>query len=257
MTTFNNTLPIKPTDFDANMHVPYEKIKDTKQGGKYIWAKAKIKVPVMRLAFDANADEQQDGRMKYSMALSFLGSDTDTKIQSFREMCEALDNYNIDWATANSAELWNGEDLSNKRVIVEDRYTSMVKMPKKVEYSPTIKINMKTAYGSTKPDFQVFSNQKNDAGSYDEIDIWSEEEGLNLDLFKAKTSMATLIEYAGLYVVGKKIYPSWKLVQCQPKTDGISEKKFALDDSDDEETDKGVVVTDSADEDAPAFDDDE
>tara|TARA_B100001094_G_C17966211_1_gene687986 strand:- start:43 stop:825 length:783 start_codon:yes stop_codon:yes gene_type:complete len=238
MATFDNSIPIKPSDFSPALHAPYAKIKTHQaNGGKYIWAKAKVKVPVMRLAFDFNEhDDERSGRKKYDISLSFLGSDTNTKIESFLDMCKSLDQYNIDWACKNSIDLW-GEDLSapEKRVVVEDRYTSMVKMPKKAEYSPTFKIKLMTNYNTGKNEFQVFSNTKDETGGYPEIDIWNDEEStLDLTMFKAKTEMATLIEYTGMWVVGKKMYPGWKLVQCQPKSSGLQEKKFALADSDDE-----------------------
>tara|TARA_B100001094_G_scaffold168879_1_gene163306 strand:+ start:4825 stop:5616 length:792 start_codon:yes stop_codon:yes gene_type:complete len=238
MTAFDNTIPIKPTDFTPSLHAPYAKIKSHANGGKYIWAKAKVKVPPMRLAFDYNEhDDDRTGRKKYDMSLSFMGSDSNVKIQTFLDMCKTLDKYNIEWACANSTDLW-GEDLSapEKRVVVEDRYTSMIKMPKKSEYSPTFKVKLMTNYNTGKNEFQVFSNTKDpETGAFPEIEIWNEEEAqLDLSVFKAKTEMATLIEYTGMWVVGKKMYPGWKLVQCQPKSFGQQEKKFALADSDDE-----------------------
>ena len=234
MTSFDNNLPIKPADFNPAIHIPYARIKAHNNGGKYIWAKAKVKAPTMRLAFDANMNEDdQTGKKKYDISLSFMGADTDSKIKAFQDMCDSIDTYNVDWATQNSVELW-GEDLTGKRMIVEDRYTNMVRMPKKVEYSPTLKVKLMTNFTSGKNEFQVFSNVKDsETGEFPEIEIWDEENGMNLDVFKAKTSMMTLIEYTGMWVVGKKLYPSWKLVQCQCKSAAV-EKKFALDDSDDE-----------------------
>ena len=233
MTSFDNNTPLKPTDFVPATHVPYAKIKAHQNGGKYIWAKAKVKAPPMRLAFDYNENEdEKTGRKKYDIALSFMGSDTNPKIAALREMCEQLDQYNIDWATEHSVELW-GEDLSSKRDIIADRYTHMVKTPKKSDYSPTLKVKLMTNFATGKNEFQVFSNVKVD-GAYPEIDIWSEEDGLDLSVFKAKTEIASLIEYTGLWVVGKKVYPAWKLVQVQAKA-YAEEKKYALADSDDEE----------------------
>ncbi len=234
MASFDNNTPLKPTDFDPATHVPYAKIKAHQNGGKYIWAKAKVKAPPMRLAFDYNENEdEKTGRKKYDIALSFMGSDVNPKIGALREMCEQLDQYNIDWATANSVELW-GEDLSSKRDIVADRYTHMVKTPKKSDYSPTLKVKLMTNFTTGKNEFQVFSNVKVD-GAFPEVDIWTEEDGLDLSVFKAKTEIASLIEYTGLWVVGKKVYPAWKLVQVQPKSSSNQEKKYALADSDDED----------------------
>ena len=235
MTAFDNNLPIKPADFDCLLHTPYARIKSHANGGKYIWAKAKVKAPTMRLAFNANMNEdEQTGKKKYDISLSFMGSDTDPKINQFYELCDKIDNYNIDWATKNSVELW-GEDLTSKRIIVEDRYTNMIRVPKKAEYSPTLKVKLMTNFTTGKNEFQVFSNVRDtETGDYPEIDIWDEESGMNLDCFQAKTSMATLIEYTGMWVVGKKLYPSWKLVQCQCKS-AVADKKFALDDSDEED----------------------
>tara|TARA_X000001036_G_C20593924_1_gene772033 strand:+ start:476 stop:1249 length:774 start_codon:yes stop_codon:yes gene_type:complete len=256
MTTFDNTIPLKPSEFSPEFHVPYNKIHSHPNGGKKIFAKAKIKAPVMRLAFDANVNEDENGRKKYDFSLSFLGSDTDSKIEEFKNKCDELDNYNIDWATKNSMELW-GEDLTAKRVIVEDRYTPIVKIPKKPEYSPTIKIKLMTNYDTGKNEFQVFSNVKNENKEFPELSIWSEEDGLDLSVFKQKTTMATLIEYMGMWIIGKKIYPQWRLVQCQSKSGASSEKKFALADSDDEEEEESPTEVQDKVEDSRPFDDED
>ena len=257
MTSFDNNVPIKPTDFNPENHFLYDpsKIKAHANGGKYIYAKAKVKAPTMMLPFDANINEDEHGKKKYDISLSFLGSDTDAKIQTFLEMCKAADEYNIDWATKNSVELW-GEDLTNKRIIVEDRYTNMVRMPKKAEYSPMLKVKLMTNYSTHKAEFQVFSNVKDpESGEFPEINTWDDEkEEINVDFFKAKSRMTTLIEYTGMWVVGKKLYPSWKLVQCQNKS-AVVDKKFALDDSDDEGG-QTVSVEDRLDDERDQFSED-
>ncbi len=260
MASFDNTKPIKIADFDAKVHAPYARIKASNNGGKYIWAKAKVKVPPMRLAFDVNVNEDENtGKKKYDVSLSFLGSDTDAKIESFRKMTEALDEYNIDWITSKSEEIW-GEDLTGKRMIVEDRYAKMVRMPKKAEYSPTFKVKLTTNYNTGKNEFQVFSNERNADGEFPELSVWDEDSStLDLNLFKAKAVMSTLIEYTGMWVVGKKVYPSWKLVQCQCKS-AAEERKCCLDDTDDEaEEPVQEQVKDAPEDDAeapPAFQED-
>ena len=240
MSTFDNNAPIKPADFDPTVHIPYAKIKSHPNGGKYIWAKAKVKAPTMRLAFPVNENvDDKTGRTKYDMAMSFLGSDTNEKLGAFRGVLEAFDQYNIDWIQRNSVELFS-EDLTAPamRLIVADRYSPMVKPAKKAEFSPTLKIKLMTNYNTGKNEFQVFGNKKDPvSGAYPDLSetIWSEEGGLDLTCFQPKNEYATLIEYTGMWVVGKKVYPSWKLVQCQPKTSSIQDKAFALGDSDDEE----------------------
>ena len=72
MASFDNNTPLKPTDFDPATHVPYAKIKAHQNGGKYIWAKAKVKAPPMRLAFDYNENEdEKTGRKKYDICLLY------------------------------------------------------------------------------------------------------------------------------------------------------------------------------------------
>ena len=179
--------------------------------------------------------------------MSFLGSDTNEKLGAFRTMLEAFDQYNIDWVQRNSMELF-GEDLTPPamRLIAADRYAPMVKPAKKAEFSPTLKIKLMTNFTTGKNEFQVFGNKKDPvSGVYPDLSetIWSEDGGLDLSCFQPKNEYATLIEYTGMWVVGKKVYPSWKLVQCQPKTSSIQDKAFALGDSDDEEeppTESGV-----------------
>ena len=240
MSSFDNNVPIKPADFDAAIAAPYAKIKSHPNGGKYIWAKAKVKAPTMRLAFPVNENvDEKTGRTKYDMAMSFLGSDTNEKLGAFRAMCEAFDQYNIDWIQQNSVELF-GEDLTAApmRLIVADRYAPMVKPAKKAEFSPTMKIKLMTNYTTGKNEFQVFGNKKDPVtGTYPDLSetLWTEDGGLDLACFQQKQEYATLIEYTGMWVVGKKVYPSWKLVQCQPKSANVQSKEFALQDSDEED----------------------
>jgi len=182
----------------------------------------------MPLAFDISVNQNDEGMNKYDLSLSFRGEEESEKVVSFRKMMDDIDQYNITWATENSEELF-GEDLTNKRDLVEDRYNPLVKMPKKKEYSPTFRVKLPTKMDTETPEFQLFDKDKQEMTFYD-----TETNVMNLDFLTRNTDTVLLIEYGGIWVVGKKFGSNWKLVQGKVYS-STKETGYALDDSDDEE----------------------
>jgi len=183
----------------------------------------------MPLAFDISVNQNDEGMNKYDMSLSFRGEEESEKVVSFRKMMDDIDQYNITWATENSVELF-GEDLTMKRDLVEDRYNHLVKMPKKKEYSPTFRVKLPTKMDSETPEFQLFDKDKQEISFYD-----VSTNVMNIDFLSRNTDTVLLIEYGGLWVVGKKFGSNWKLVQGKVFS-STKETGYALDDSDDEES---------------------
>jgi len=180
----------------------------------------------MPLAFDMSANSYDDQKTKYDISLSFRGEAENDKVTEFRSMMDQIDNFNIDWAAKNSLELF-GEDLTEKRAIVEDRYNSLVKHGKKAEYAPTIRVKLQTKFDSDEPEFQLFDHNR------EELQVYDPDSGsLNLSFLTRNTDVILLIEYTGLWVVGKKFGCSWKLVQGKVFVTG-SAKGYAIVDDDD------------------------
>jgi len=102
-------------------------------------------------------------------------------------------------------------------------------MPKKKEYSPTFRVKLPTKMDSETPEFQLFDKDKQEMSFYD-----VENNVMNLDFLTRNTDTVLLIEYGGLWVVGKKFGSNWKLVQGKV-FNSTKETGYALDDSDDED----------------------
>ena len=224
MSSFN----IQAATFNAESDMNYQKIRTNTKGGKNVRANLRTQTPRMPLAFDLSVNTNDDGITKYEISLSFRGQDDFVKVATFRDMLKAIDEYNITWATENSVALF-GEDLTKKRDLVEDRYNPMLKMAKKVEYAPTVRVKLQTKMDSTEPEYVIFNKEK------EEIPIWDSDTG-NLDLafLTRNTDSVLLIEYTGLWVVGKKFGAGWKLVQGKVYTTN-REMGYALEDDPDEE----------------------
>jgi len=222
------------TQFDASSALNYQKIRTNAKNGKNVRSKFKIQTPRMPLAFDLSSNTYDD-RTKYDISLSFKGEDESEKVQRFHETMVSIDTYNIDWATKNSVELF-GEDLTKKRDLVEDRYNCLVKMGKKVEYAPTMRVKMQTAMDSYKPEFMLFDQDRKEIEIYD-----AGADSLTMGFLTRGVDVVCLLEYTGLWVVGKKFGCNWKLSQAKVYTTVI-ERGYALQDSDEDSDEDAVSV---------------
>jgi len=183
----------------------------------------------MPMAFDVSVNQNDEGMNKYEMSISFRGEEESTKVASFRKMMDDIDQFNITWATENSEELF-GEDLTKKRDLVEDRYNPLVKLGKKKEYSPTFRVKLQTKMDSEAPEFQLFDKDKQEMSFYD-----AESNVMNLDFLTRNTDTVLLIEYGGMWVVGKKFGSNWRLIQGKVYSGVKDIGCQILDCSDDEE----------------------
>lgn len=225
MAAFNN-IPV--TTFAADTDIKYQKIKTNSKGGKNVRCNLHTQTPRMPLAFDLSVNQNDDGRDKYEISLNFKNQDEVEKVAKFRDMLKQIDEFNITWAAKNSVELF-GEDLTTKRDIVEDRYNALLKMPRKVEYAPTVRVRLQTKIDSNAPEYQLYDKEKKEMTFYDE-----ETNALDLSFMTRGTEVVLLIEYTGIWVVGKKFGAGWKLVQGKVYST-TRDMGYALEDDPEEE----------------------
>jgi len=211
---------------------------------KYDNRSLRSQTPQMPQAFELNENKSDSGRISYSTNLSFRYDGEDEKVGAFREFLEAIDLFNVDYATKNSAELF-GKKM--KKDIIEEFHKPIVKWPKNDQYRPTIKVKLPFRDGI--PDFQVYDRKKNQFEIYD-----SETTDTTLDMFSSHVKSVYLLEYTGIWVIGKQFGAGWKLVQAKLYNEPELQGCAIIDDSDDE-----AVVDDDDDtgEDGPAKVDDE
>ena len=93
----------------------------------------------MRIPFGLNVFDQSTPP-KYSINLSFNGYKENPEVKAFYEAIQALDKLIVDEAVKNS-KAWFGKEKS--REVLEEFYTPSLKFPKKDDYPPTMKLNMR------------------------------------------------------------------------------------------------------------------
>jgi len=200
-----------------------------------------VQTPKMSQIFElgeppANGD---GGIPNYNLNLSFRGREDDPKLESYCQMMLALDEYNINYATENSKELFG---KVTKREIVEEFHKPIVKYSTKLtkegdQYPPTMKVKLR--FRDNKPDFEVYDKDKN------EVQIISTEKDgeVNLEMYQPNTKMINLLEYGGIWVVGKSFGATWKVVQSRIYTEEAFRGCAIMDsdDSDDDTPDENAV----------------
>ena len=162
-----------------------------------------IQTPVTQLPYGMNVFDKDGKNPKYSIDLSFRGSDDDAKVKAFYEFAQAFDERMIQLAMEN-AQSWF--KLSNpSREIINAFYTPMVKIPRDKEgkvkpYPPTCKIALKQKDG-------VFSTEFYDPEK-------KRYEGMPVEeLLVARTKVRCIIRCNGLWIAGSKFGPMWKAEQ--------------------------------------------
>ena len=193
----------------------------------------RTQTPRMIQAFDINADKRDDGSMAYSFNVSFRGDEENVKLENFRKMLEQMDEYNINYATENSASIFGKK---KSREVIEENYTPMVKWSKKEGYRPTLKIKM--PFYDEKPGFVVFDKNR------EPIEI-EEDDEIDLSMFSAGCEAIHLLEFTGLWQTNNKFGGTWKLVQTKMCSEPNQLAGYMLDEDSDDE---GVVVKDDKEE---------
>ncbi len=143
---------------------------------------------------------------KYDLTLSFKGSDTNPKIETFLTKLKEIENKVIDDAFENR-QPWFKDDFSDQKIIVTKMFSPIVKIDKdkntgKVvgKYPPTIR-------------FKLPYDNENDRFSFSSYDMNGEAIDLTDIITKLKGGRAQLIvELNSIWFAGGKFGCTWKLI---------------------------------------------
>ena len=197
--------------------------------------KFRVQTPKMIQAFELNADKRDDNSMAYSINVSFRGDEEGTKLDNFRKMLEQMDEYNINYATDHSKEIFGKK---KSREVIEENYTPMVKHSKKQGYRPTLKLKMPIY--DDKPGFTVFNKDKELIPT-----LIEEDDTIDLSMFTGGSEAVHLIEFTGLWQTNNKFGGTWKLIQTKMYSSPGQLAGYMMDeDSDDEPEVKPEIVDD-------------
>jgi len=201
----------------------YSEVKTLTSGAKSVYinygtGKLRIQTPVMYLPYGVNEggfedkNAKQDPKKgdkkdkKYDLTLSFKGSDTNPKIETFLTKLEEIENKVIDDAFENR-QPWFKDDFSDQKIIVTKMFSPIVKIDKdkntgKVvgKYPPTIR-------------FKLPYDNENDRFSFSSYDMNGEAIDLTDIITKLKGGRAQLIvELNSIWFAGGKFGCTWKLI---------------------------------------------
>ena len=144
------------------------KLCKNKQGNNTVFISTKsnnkiiLQTPKMPAPFGVS-EYTTEGGLKYSLNLSFLQIDSDSKVEKFYTMCKDIDNMMIETAFTNSTK-WFGKQLSKD--VIEEFYRPLLKPGKHKEgdeyYPDTIKFKLRTY--NDKLTVSMFDKEKNPIG---------------------------------------------------------------------------------------------
>lgn len=222
----------------------YSEVKTLTSGAKSVYinygaGKLRIQTPVMYLPYGVNEggfedkNAKQDPKKgdkkdkKYDLTLSFKGSDTNPKIETFLTKLKEIENKVIDDAFENR-QPWFKDDFSDQKIIVTKMFSPIVKIDKdkntgKVvgKYPPTIR-------------FKLPYDNENDRFSFSSYDMNGEAIDLTDILTKLKGGRAQLIvELNSIWFAGGKFGCTWKLIIGKFQRSISSDVSF-IEDSDTE-----------------------
>lgn len=235
--------PIKSTNFNTN-NITTKDVATRASGMKsvpvrYEGSVLQVQTPKMSQIFDLGEPPQSagDGIPNYNLNLSFRGKEDDAKLDSFCSMMAALDEYNLNYATENSKELFG---KVCKREIVEEFHKPIVKYSTKLtkeggQYPPTMKVKLR--FRDNRPDFEVYDKDKK------EVAVVTEGGEVSLEMFQQGTKMINLLEYGGIWVVGKSFGATWKVVQTRLYSEDTFKGCAIVDSDDSDDEDSGAAVT--------------
>ena len=141
-----STMITLPKNFNTS-EITNEPVKTNALGGKAVYLKYNdqkkitIQTPLVAAPFGLSTyTDDKTGVTKYSIDMSFKGSDTDPKIKKLQTKMEEMDNFILGLAEKNSKE-WLGKKMSKE--VVEALYRPVVKQAKDPEkYAPTMKMKI-------------------------------------------------------------------------------------------------------------------
>lgn len=201
----------------------------------------RFQTPKMEQVFNVSEPLNTEGtNVLYGLDLSFRGEETDPKIKAFRETMGALDEFNLDYATKNSRELF-GKTIT--REVVKEFQKPILKFSDKkmqsgAQYPPTMKTKLR--FKMDRPGFEVYDKHKK------LLDVYNDQGMPDLGMYQHGTKMINLLEYGGLWVVNKSFGATWRVVQTLLCSQTDPKGCFIMD-SDDE--DDHTAISGGSDED--------
>jgi hypothetical protein len=226
---------IKLSEFDVN-NIKVSAPKVNQAGGKNITTNYNLADDVIGLVFQTPRmlsfgvnkwvdPNNPNATPICSVTLSFMGMDTNPKLQEFHEALSALDNWAVDAASKNSWEWLSRKNLS--RETLDTVYTHCIKVP----------LDQQTGEPNGKPHSMKIKLKSNDSGfssvffNKEKNIIPSEELELH---FNKGSNVRALIQCTGFWVAAGKFGLSWKLLQMVVEPRPVFGKEYAFDDSEED-----------------------
>ncbi len=221
--------------------VGYKKIEVNDLGGKHIpmiYNGEQLEVEFRNVMCPYGVGDFKDNG-KYSMQISLGGSEN---LQKVVGILEELDDVNIRTSSENS-KAWLNKKMTAEIIKAADTYKSMVKIGEKGDKPPGLSIKLKAYYNNGAPQFKLFGKDKKP------IDIFTPSGNTRVDKDGKEVEAPGEIDWSwatnnmkvnviaicdGLWIVGGKIYCSWKAKAIRIVEDGNSDS-YEFDDSDEEE----------------------
>lgn len=236
---------VLPNEFDASKLSFYSpKVQDN--GAKVIYLsyegkKLFLQTPEMSAPFGMSKWDN-DGKVKYSLDLSFKGKESREVLNKFFENMRAMDKKLVEDGLNNS-QAWFKKKYTSFDV-VDALYTPVIKFPKDKngdvtdKYPPTMKLSL--PHNGTQFTCDVYDKNKNPC---------------DLTTIETKGSrVSAIIQCTGIWIAGSKFGCSWRVKQLQitpPATikgyafrpiDDDDEKDIDEDDEDPKEILAGAAV---------------
>ena len=210
-------------------------------GGKIIIQTPKMGVPfgVSRWR-DDNADDNKGD--SFRLGLSFYGEESNNEIKHFKEQLQEFDEIIKTHIKENSKE-WIGKPNLSAELIEEAFYVPNVKVPKDsdgnvLEYPPRFEVKLDRQKNGDDFTGKFVSNKKFNH----EVLIYDQDKNLipmdesNYDTVIPKGSQCiTIVELVYISITAK-ISCKWKLVQAKVFQNQKAITNYAIDDSDEEDT---------------------
>ena len=219
-----------PSEIDVNSITFSQPRQLEKTGGRmiYLYHNKKplvMQIPEMLAPYGINKWPMDGPATKYSLDVSFQGSDSDHHIGAFKEFLESLDRMLPEACLTNSLT-WLKQKHSNLEV-VKALYTPLLKYSKGEDGAPSTK---------WPPTFKFQVPFRDGQFTCETYNVNKELMDLN-DLQTKRARVTAILQCNGIYVAGNKFGCTWKVLQMKikPNMDGIP-KGFAFL-SDDEDGD--------------------
>lgn len=169
----------------------------------YDGKRLRLQAPRMTVPYDAG--DYKDNK-KYKVSFSFKGMATNSKVEAYFKVLEAIDNFVIDQATKNAAKWFKMPGAS--RDVVSTIYTPSVKYAidpatgDRKDLPPTQSVSLKTPKGAF--DTEMYDNKNQSI------------EGLTpVDVLRRNAEVTPIVDATGIWIADKKFGLSWKLHQVR------------------------------------------